>query len=156
MIKKIFPALLLVSLNAFSQTESSIVKLINPSSVSTPRGYSHVAEIDLGNCKMLIISGQVALDTQGNLVGKDNLAKQTEQVFINLKNCIANSGGTMNHVVKFGFYMRDATQIAAVRTIRDKFINISKPPASTLVEVSRLFRDDILIEIEATVIIPKN
>jgi 2-iminobutanoate/2-iminopropanoate deaminase len=103
MIQRILPALLLFfSLYAHAQTDSSIVKLINPSTVATPKGYSHVASIDLGTCTMLIISGQVALDQQGNLVGKDDIAKQTEQVFINLRNCIANSGGNMNQVVKFG------------------------------------------------------
>jgi enamine deaminase RidA (YjgF/YER057c/UK114 family) len=156
MIQRVLPAwLLFFSLYANSQTDSSIVKLINPSSVSAPKGYSHVAEIDLGNCTMLIISGQVALDQQGNLVGKDDVAKQTEQVFINLRNCIANSGGTMDNIVKSGYYMRDVSQIQKVRDVRDKFINTGKPPASTLVEVSKLFREDILIEIEATVIIPK-
>lgn len=156
MAKKIFFFLfLVVSSTGFSQTDTSLVKLINPASVATPKGYSHVAAIDLGTCTMLIISGQVALDQQGNLVGKDDVAKQTEQVFINLRNCIANSGGMMNNIVKFGYYMRDVSQIQKVRDVRDKFINTAKPPASTLVEVSKLFRDDILIEIEATVIIPK-
>lgn len=156
MLKQLLPALAsFIAVNACAQKDSSIVKLINPSSVATPKGYTHVAEIDLGTCTMLLISGQVALDQQGNLVGKDDLAKQTEQVFINLRNCITNSGGTMNDIVKFGYYMRDASQIQVVRNIRDRFINAAKPPASTLVEVSKLFRDDILIEIEATVIIRK-
>jgi len=42
-----------------------------------------------------------------------------------------------------------------LRSIRDKFVNTTHPPASTLVQVSKLFRDDILIEIEATAVIPK-
>src|SRR5262245_51710404 len=123
MLKHILPVLAsLVVMHAYAQKDSSIVKLINPSSIATPKGYSHVVEIDLGNCKMLILSGQVALDQQGNLVGKDDVAKQTEQVFTNIRNCIANSGGTMNNLVKLGYYMRDVSQIQAVRNVRDKFI----------------------------------
>lgn len=114
----------------FAQTGSPAVQLVNPSSVAAPKGYSHAAVIDLGNYKMVILSGQVAFDKGGNLVGKDNLEKQTAQVFRNIKNIVEELGGSMEHVVK-------------------------TPPASTLVQVSKLFRDDILIEIEATAIIPK-
>lgn len=145
---------LLESFYSFSQQDTSLVKLINPPSLSTPRGYSHVAEINLGNCTMLIISGQVALDEKGNLVGKDDMAKQAEQVFKNIKNCVANAGGTMDNIVKLSYFILDVSQIQKVRDVRDKFINTTKPPASTLVQVSKLFREDILIEIEATAIIP--
>lgn len=155
-MKKIyFPILLLISLNAFSQTDNSIVKYQNPTSVSITKGYSHSVEIDLGNCKMVLISGQIALDNKGNLVGKDNLAEQTEQVFTNIKNIVAESGGTMDDVVKIGIYMIDITQLQTMRDVRNKFFNQQKPPTSTLVQVSKLVRDDLLIEIEATVIIPK-
>lgn len=147
--------LLLFSISGFSQTDSSIVKFRNATSVSTPKGYSHSVEIDLGNCKMLIISGQVALDHKGSLIGKDDLARQTEQVFLNIRNIVSASGGTMDDLVKIGVYMTDITRVQVFRDIRDRFINPQAPPTSTLVEVSKLFRDDLLIEIEATAIIPK-
>jgi enamine deaminase RidA (YjgF/YER057c/UK114 family) len=144
----------LFSTLAFSQSDSSTVKFINPSNVSTPKGYSHAAAIDLGTCKMLIMSGQVALDSKGNLVGKGDFNKQAEQVFQNIKNIVESAGGNMNNVVKLGFYVLDVSQIPALRLVRDKFVNTKTPPASTLVQVSKLFRDDILIEVEATAIIP--
>jgi 2-iminobutanoate/2-iminopropanoate deaminase len=146
---------LLISISGFSQTDSSIVKYHSPASVSATKGYSHSAEIDLGNCKMIILSGQIALDRNGNLVGKNNLEQQTEQIFTNIKNIIAESGGTMTDVVKFGIYIIDATQVQTIRNVRDKYINQNNPPTSTLVQVSKLVRDDLLIEIEATVIVPK-
>jgi 2-iminobutanoate/2-iminopropanoate deaminase len=151
----LFSICLFLSIQSFSQTHTPIIAFRNPNTVSTPTGYSHVAEIDLGNCTMLLISGQVALDAAGTLVGRNDLTKQTEQVFTNIKNILAASGGTMDHLVKTGIFMRDASQIQLFREIRNKFINTKNPPASTLVEVSRLFRDDLLIEIEATAIIPK-
>lgn len=67
--------LLLISMTSFSQTAPEIVKFNNPAPY---RGYSHSVEIDLATCKMVIVSGQVALDKQGNLVGKDDLTRQTE------------------------------------------------------------------------------
>ncbi|TXJ29539.1 MAG: RidA family protein [Chitinophagaceae bacterium] len=145
---------LLISLAGFSQEDSSLVKLVNPPSVHTPKGYSHVAEINLGTCTMLIISGQVALDEQGNLVGKNDPGKQAEQAFKNIRSCVTNAGGTMDNIVKLSYFILDVSQVQKVRDARDKFINTAKPPASTLVQVSKLFREDVLIEIEATAIIP--
>ena len=61
----------------------------------------------------------------------------------------------LNDLIKINYYLLDVNQIQTVRDIRNKYINTKSPPASTLVQVSKLFRDDILIEIEATAIIPK-
>src|ERR1700753_3254389 len=99
----ILPLLLLAKV-VLSQTDTSMVKFVNPSAVSTPHGYSHVAEIDLGTCKMLTISGQVALDDKGNLVGASDYEKQTEQIFLNIKNIIESAGGKMDNLVKLGYF----------------------------------------------------
>ena len=147
----VFLPAILLTITSIAQTK---VEFVNPPSVSTPHGYSQAAVIDLGNCRMVIISGQVALDAKGNLIGKDDLDKQTEQVFTNIKDIVEETGGTMDNIVKLGIFTTDVSKIQAVRNVRDKFINTQKPPASTLVQVSKLFRDDILIEIEATAIIP--
>lgn len=138
-----------------AQPDSSIIKFTNPPVVYPGRGYSQAVSVDLGNCTMLMLSGQVAFDIKGGLVGKDDLAKQTEQIFSNIKSIIEDAGGSMDQLIKLNFYMLDVSAIQTVRNIRDKFINTAKPPASTLVQVSKLFRDDVLIEIEAAAIIPK-
>jgi len=152
--KLIFLPFLFLSTLVFSQADTSLVKFINPASLSIPKGYSHAALIDLGTCKMLIISGQVGLDNKGNLVGKDDFAKQTEQAFQNIKSIVESTGGKMDNVAKLSYYLLDVGQVQTLRAIRDKFINTKNPPAGTLVQVSKLFRDDILVEIEATAIIP--
>lgn len=146
-----FSGILLHCFTAFAQT----VTLKNPQGVATPKGYSHAAEIDLGKSKMLIISGQVALDAEGKVVGMNNFEQQADQVFKNIKTIVESSGGTMNDVVKFTFYLRDVSNIVKVREVRDRYVNTASPPASTLVEVSDLFRDEFLLEIEATAVIPK-
>lgn len=131
------------------------VQFINPETVSTPRSYSHAAIIDLGNCKMVIISGQVALDAKGTLVGGNDIAKQTEQVFRNIKSVVEAAGGKLDHLVKLGYFTTDVSRIQDVRNVRDQFITSKTKPASTLVQVTKLFREDVLIEIEATAVIPK-
>lgn len=129
--------------------------LTNPEGVAKPKGYSQAAEIDLGKSKMLIISGQVALDAEGKVVGMNNFEHQAEQVFKNIKAIVESSGGTMRNVVKLTFYLRDVSNIIKLREVRDRYINTASPPVSTLVEVSDLFRDEFLLEIEATAVIPK-
>ena len=85
-MKKVSFILVLLITLALETLAQSVpnVQLINPSTVAAPRGYSHAAVIDLGNCKMVILSGQVALDQKGNLVGANDIVKQTEQVFRNI------------------------------------------------------------------------
>lgn len=147
----ILSILTVITTTVFSQT----VTLKNPEGVAKPKGYSHAAEIDLGKSKMLIISGQVAMDAEGKIVGLNNFEQQADQVFKNIKTIVESSGGTMNDVVKFTFYLRDVSNIVKVREVRDRYVNTATPPASTLVEVSELFRDEFLLEIEATAVIPK-
>ena len=138
-----------------AQKLQRVVTFKNPTGLSVPKGYSHMAEVDLGKSKMLILSGQLALNDQGELIGKDDIGAQTGQVFSNIKCIVEAEGGTMADVVKLTYYLKDVSKIQDVRNVRDKYINIQTPPASTLVEVSKLFRDDILIEIEATAIVAK-
>ncbi len=151
----ILASLLFVSTQALCQQDTSIVKLVNPKTVSTPHGFTQAAIIDLGNSKMVIMSGQVALDPKGQLGGLNDFSKQADQVFLNSKSIVESAGGTMDNIVHLGFYVPDLSNLQALRAIRDKYINTKIPPTSTLVQVSRLFRDDVLLEIEATAVIPK-
>ena len=115
-----------------------------------PVGYSHVAKVNRGT--MVYLAGQVSSDASGALVGEGNFEAQAEQVFRNLKTAIEAAGGAMADIVKLNIYLVAEVDQAAVpklRAIRDRYVNVEKPPASTLVVVSRLARPGWLIEIEA-------
>ena len=127
-------------------------RFLNPPTMPQPFGYTHVVETRGG--RTIYISGQVALDIAGNLVGVDDLGAQTTQVFKNLDAALAAVGASFHHVVKFTYFLLDISQIAVVRAVRDQYINTQQPPASSAVEVRRLFRDDVLIEVEAIAVIP--
>jgi enamine deaminase RidA (YjgF/YER057c/UK114 family) len=124
-----------------------MINFINPPEISSPTGYSHVAEVRGG--RLVYISGQIALDAQGKLVGKGDLEAQADQVFRNLGAALAAVGCTARNVVKFTVFMRDVNDVAAYRRARDRFMGEGPRPASTLVEVSKLVSEDFLIEIEA-------
>jgi reactive intermediate/imine deaminase len=123
----------------------AVIERTNPAGLSKPAGYTHVVAVRGG--RTVYIAGQVALDAQGQLVGKGDLAAQTRQVFANLETALEAAGATFANVVKTNYYMRDASQVAIVRDIRSKYFT-SEFPASTLVEVPRLAQPDFLIEIE--------
>ncbi len=129
------------------------VQFINPSAIAAPRGYTHVVDVRHG--RMVFISGQVALDMDGNLVGAGNIKAQAEQVFKNLQAAVEAAGGSFHDVVKLNFYLTDATELQALREIRDRYVNVKAPPASTAVVISRLFRPEFLIEIEAVAVLPE-
>lgn len=124
----------------------------NPATLPPARGYSQVVEVPAGS-RTVYLSGQVGLDSTGRVAGAGDLRAQTRQAFENLRRALAAAGATFADVVKLNYYLLDATQVGVVREERDRVVNLAAPPASTLVEVRRLFRDDLLIEIEAVAVV---
>ncbi|MEP7000009.1 MAG: RidA family protein, partial [bacterium] len=146
----VFSACLIAAASAplSAQARPDSVRFINPSTLSTRRGYSHVAEVPAGST-LLFIAGQVPIDSAGTLVGAGDFRRQAVQVFENLRRALAAGGATFDDVVKLNFYVLDVSQVSVLRDVRDHYVNTSAPPASTLVEVRRLFRDDVSLEVEA-------
>jgi enamine deaminase RidA (YjgF/YER057c/UK114 family) len=122
-------------------------RFVNPPGLAAPRGYTHVVDVPEG--RMVYVAGQVAFDAQGNVVGKGDVRVQTEQVFRNLQTALESVGCTLADVVKLNWYVRDASQVATFREVREQFLGSGPRPASTLVEIKALVRDDLLIEIDA-------
>ena len=103
--------------------------------------------------RTVYISGQIAIDAQGQLVGGEDMAAQTEQVFKNLQAALMAVGGDFGDVVKLTFYVADMSQMQAVRDVRDRYIDLERPPASSAIEVKQLVRPEWLIEIDAIAVI---
>lgn len=115
-----------------------------------PAGYSHIAKVNRGT--IVYLSGQVPCDASGKMIGEGDFEAQVEQIFANLKIAVEAAGGTMADIVKLNYYLVaevDQATVSKLRPIRDRYINVENPPASTFVVVSRLMRPGWLIEIEA-------
>lgn len=126
------------------------IKRLNPPELGTPPGYSQIVDVSGG--RLVFIAGQAASDRDGNVVGKNDFSSQAEQAFRNLATALAAAGGTAASLVKLTVFLRDMGNLAAYRKARDRFFATVTPPAApavTLVEVSRLYGADFLIEIEA-------
>jgi enamine deaminase RidA (YjgF/YER057c/UK114 family) len=123
---------------------------INPPELGTPPGYSHVIDIRAG--RMVFIAGQTAADRDGNVVGRNDFAAQAAQVFRNLGIALASAGCTPANLVKLTVFLTDMDNLSRYREARNRFfasVTPSAAPAVTLVEVSKLYGPEFMIEIEA-------
>jgi len=128
-----------------------VVEHIAPPGVAPANGYTHVV---VGSGRLISISGQVAFDESGQLVGRDDPEAQARQVFENLRRCLAAAGATFTDVVKLTYFVTDIASLNAVRRVRDTFVDTSRPPASSAVQVAGLILPELLLEIEALALIP--
>lgn len=131
--------------------ETRLTHIAAPDGVAAGTGYTHVIT---GSGRLVVVSGQVALDVHGNIVGAGDPAAQARQVFENLRSCLAAAGATFDDVVKLTYYVTDVGHLPAVRDARDEYVNVERPPASTAVQVAALFRPDLLLEVEALALAP--
>jgi 2-iminobutanoate/2-iminopropanoate deaminase len=124
---------------------------INPAGLSAPNGYTHVVEVTGG--RTLYISGQIAVDAKGNLVGAGDFGAQATQVFENLDVALAAGGATFDDVAKLTIFVTDVSQLEAFREVRNRHFR-KVLPASTIVQVVRLVRPELLLEVEAVAVVP--
>ncbi|OYN98027.1 enamine deaminase RidA [Enemella evansiae] len=120
--------------------------LVQPEGLSPVNGYSHAVAF---SGRLITVSGQVPLDSEGNLVGRGDPYAQARQVFGNLATALAPGGAALTDVVKLTIYLTDMRDLEAVRQARDESISPDRPPASSLVQVSGLVHPAFRVEIEA-------
>ena len=121
-------------------------RFINPITIPESVGYTQIVEVSGG--KTVYISGQVAQDKKGSVVGRGDFAGQARQALRNLKAMVEAGGGKLSDVVKLTFYLTDVRYRADLVPIREQFFG-PKLPASTLITTPALAHPDYLIEIEA-------
>jgi enamine deaminase RidA (YjgF/YER057c/UK114 family) len=129
-------------------------RLINPLELSVPTGYSHVAVAPAG--RTIFVSGQIAYDSTGRIVGKGDLRAQAEQVYQNLYAALGAADATFGDVVKMTTFVVDLTpdKAAVMREVRARFLPESHRPASTMVGVTSLVNPDLLVEVEVIASLP--
>lgn len=128
-------------------------KFINPPGLKALGMYTNVTAATGGT--IAFISGQVAVDAQGKIVGVNDIKAQAVQVFENLKLALGGVGATFEDVVKFTIFIVGLTpeKRKAVMEVRGGYISHTNPPAATMIGVSELVEPELLLEIEAIVAI---
>jgi reactive intermediate/imine deaminase len=126
----------------------------NPDTVAAPMGtYSQAVRVETGDAVWIHVSGQIAIDLGGNLVGPGDVRAQTRQVFENLTAILAANGATFADVVKIGTFLTTLDDLAGMREVRSEYLT-SEPPASTAVQVVALVVPDAVIEIDLVAVLP--
>lgn len=126
-------------------------EIVNPDKVFNAEGFTH-AVIAKGS-KTVYLSGQLAWDTNFQVVGEGDLAKQTTKVFENIQHILDDIGATWDHVVKTTIYTTQPHESETIAKIKHSFLNGVASPAETLIGVEGLASPECLIEIEAIAVI---
>jgi 2-iminobutanoate/2-iminopropanoate deaminase len=125
-----------------------------PATVAPPVGnYSHAVRVETSDCVWIYVSGQLALDADGSLVGIGDLRAQTEQVFENLASVLEANHATFEHVVKIQTFFTTLDDLAGSREVRARYLP-AEPPASTAVQVAALVLPGALIEVDVVAAVP--
>ena len=123
----------------------------NPPTLCHPFGiFSNAVLAEQG--RTYFISGQVAIDAEGNPVGKGDIRLQTRQVLHNIQAALEPVGGILEDIACVNVFLVNMEHLKAVHEVRAEFWS-GDYPASTLVQVAGLVHPDFLIEINATAII---
>lgn len=128
------------------------IERINPSEIHQPGGYTHV--VRTSDARTAYISGQVAIDLEGNVVGPGDMEAQAKQAFANLQGALASVDADFSHVAKLNIYIVNYGPEArpALQAARQGLPGgDSGSPASTLIGVQALALPELIIEIEAVV-----
>ena len=132
------------------------VRYINPEGLSKNPVFTQVVATQ-GTGTTIYIGGQDALNAQGEIVGKENLAIQTEQVMENLQTALSACGASFENLVKLSIYVVQGQDMRTGFQASQKYLgSLSNPPAISVLIVSGLANPDFLVEIEATAFVPES
>jgi enamine deaminase RidA (YjgF/YER057c/UK114 family) len=122
-----------------------------PARLGPVNGYSHVVA---AAGRLVAVSGQLPVDSDGVIVGAGDPLAQARQVFANLEFALAAAGAQRRDVMRLTVFLTDLADLVAFRTARDEFIGQDPAPASSLVQVSGLVLPDARIEVDALAVTP--
>jgi reactive intermediate/imine deaminase len=127
---------------------------IRTNTVREPIGhFSQAIEADASG-KLVFISGMTARRADGSIAGIGDIEAQTRQVCENIKAAVEAAGGTMDDVCRVDVFVRNIEQFDKIHKVRREYFG-SPPPASTMVEVTKMVSPDYLIEINAIAVVQK-
>ena len=128
------------------------INSFNPNNIWKPFGAFSQAIVQ-GSGKIIHLKGQIPLDVEGNIVGEGNIEVQVEKVLENIQSILLCFGGRMEDIFSLTHYVTNIDEFMTTGHIRTKYFK-SPYPVTTTVEVSRLYRPDLMVEITSSAEIP--
>jgi reactive intermediate/imine deaminase len=113
---------------------------------------SHYTDaVRFGN--ILLISGLAPVDEDMNLIGGDDAAAQTRQIFVNMEKILDAAGASFADVLRVTVYLTDINDRSTINPVRQEYFGDTRP-ASTLIGINELAIPGMKVEIEAIVGLP--
>ena len=125
---------------------------INPANFTKTVGaYSQGLKVDMGTKSIVYVSGQLAMNADGNPIAPNDIGEQTRYIFENIKTILSEAGATLEDVVKVQIFVTDITKFPQVSAVRNQYLGEIKP-VSTLLEIGHTVKEGCDIEIEVTAV----
>lgn len=135
-----------------SAVQAQTVEHINPPALYKTPNYSHAVAVTGG--RTIYVSGEVAQDKNGNLVGAGDFRAQATQALENVRLALEAAGGSVKDIIKITTFMTNMDDLTTYREVRRQFFkDMPAMPASTTVQVSRLFQPGYLLEVEVVAVV---
>ena len=135
--------------------DQAVVQHLNPEGLQTYPAWSNVVTLS-GRAKTIYVGGQNAVDPSGEIVGKGDIAVQTEQVFRNLETALRAAGARLEHVVKWNLYVLAGQPLQpGFEVFRRVWGERANPPVITAAVVASLAHPDFLLELDAVAVLPE-
>ena len=131
------------------------VQHLNPKGLNQNPAFTNVVVVT-GNARTIYIGGQDAIDASGNIVGKGDIAAQTEQIFKNMETALAAAGAKLEHVIKRTLYVVQGQDLRPGFAVFQKvWGNRPNPPLISMAFVAGLANPDFLVEMDAIAVVPE-
>lgn len=128
-------------------TKSPAVHFLQPEGLAISPNYTHVVEVRSGRTAYL--SGQIAVDADGKVIGAGDFEAQARQVFGNLRLALTAADMDFSHLIKLNLYLTDLSHLPVMSRVRAEYVGNNPPPASTVIQVAGLAYPELLFEAEA-------
>ncbi|MEO1211675.1 MAG: RidA family protein [Cyanobacteria bacterium J06638_20] len=130
------------------------IEYLNPEGLHKNPAFSQVV-VTYGNVRTIYIGGQNAITPSGEIVDKNDIGRQAEQIFENLETALSSANAQLEHVIKWTVYVLQGQPLQpAFEVFQHTWENRSNPPLITLLFVAGLAHPDFLMEIEAIAVVP--
>lgn len=126
---------------------------ISTDALRAPNGHFSQAVTIAAKGRLVFISGMTARRPDGSIAGVGDIEAQTRQVCENLKSAVETAGGTLDDICRVDVFIRNMENFQTIHKVRREYFK-GTPPASTMVEVSKMTSPDYLIEINAIAVLP--
>jgi enamine deaminase RidA (YjgF/YER057c/UK114 family) len=134
--------------------DAGSVRYVDPEGLNKNPAFTNVVVVE-GPARTVYVGGQDSVDASGNIVGKGDVAAQTEQVLANVRAALAAGGAGPEHVIKWNLLVVEGLSLQeGFSAFQRAWVATPNPPAITMAYVAGLANPEFLVEMDAIAVVP--